>query len=209
MSPRHTHPLVTALIALTLLAGCGKSISITDSDDSADNAADQAPASTTPQAGQAQSNAGLEVIGNSAEESGLNGDGGTVTGAQPQAAPPEWAQLTAVQAAPVQGARLVDVNQSSLYRFDEDTANPSTSTCFGQCAQNWPPVIVERGGRIYLQGVDPQAVGAIQREDGTIQLTAGGWPLYRFAGDNEPGELNGQGNNGTWFAVSPTGQKVQ
>ena len=205
MRARPIRFLIPALIAVTLLSGCGQSISIKDSDESQ---TESKAVATTPAAGQ-QGNAGLDVIGNSAEESGVGGDGGTVTGDAPQQDQPAWAQLSAVQAAPLGGARLVDVNSSSLYRFDEDTANPSTSACFGQCAQNWPPVTVEQGGSIYLQGVNSQAVGAIRREDGTLQLTAGGWPLYRFAGDDQPGELNGQGKDGTWFAVSPTGQKAQ
>ncbi|MFJ5213534.1 hypothetical protein ACIP98_02370 [Streptomyces sp. NPDC088354] len=29
-----------------------------------------------------------------------------------------------------------------------------------------------------------------------------------FAGDTEPGDLNGQGVGGTWFAVGPKGEKA-
>ena len=41
--------------------------------------------------------------------------------------------------------------------------------------------------------------------DGTFQLKAGAWPLYLFAGDAAPGDINGQGSGDVWFAVNPTG----
>lgn len=205
MHPRLARSLITAsaaLTALTLLTACGKSIQITDDDD-------EQPAEETSAPASGEGNAGLEVVDNSAADSGMDGDGGTVTGDAPQQTPPRWAQLTAARGGAVEGARLVDVNQSSLYRFDNDSADPSRTTCYDQCAETWPPVTVQEGGSIYLQHVSSEVVGAIRRDDGQIQLTVGGWPVYRFSGDDEPGELNGQGSNGTWFAVSPEGRKVQ
>jgi predicted lipoprotein with Yx(FWY)xxD motif len=96
----------------------------------------------------------------------------------------------------------------SLHRFDKDTADPSKSTCNDACAVKWPPVTIEEGGNVYLAGVNPKEVGAIRRDDGQVQITVGGWPVYRFSGDSTPGDLNGQGVGGTWFAVGPTGNKA-
>jgi len=50
---------------------------------------------------------------------------------------------------------------------------------------------------------DLQASGAstIERPDGTQQLVMGKWALYYYAGDGAPGEANGQGLNGKWFAI--------
>ncbi len=188
--------LSLSLAGLLLLSACGKSIEITDDDDEK---------ATTP----AQGNAALEVLDNSAEENGMSGDGGTVTGTERQEQPAKWVQLTAARGGDVAGIRLVDINQSSLYRFDNDSADPSRSTCNDMCALTWPPVTVQEGGRVYLEGVNAQRIGAVRRDDGTIQVTAGGWPLYRFTGDERAGELNGQGRDGTWFAVSPEGLKVE
>ena len=39
-------------------------------------------------------------------------------------------------------------------------------------------------------------------------IAAGKWPLYRFAGDASPGDTNGQGSGGTWFAVAADGRLV-
>ena len=35
-----------------------------------------------------------------------------------------------------------------------------------------------------------------------------GWPLYTFARDAAPGDVNGQNVQGTWFVVSPQGAKI-
>jgi hypothetical protein len=76
------------------------------------------------------------------------------------------------------------------------------------CATKWPPVTVDPKGKLGLEGITKEAVGMVQRPDGTSQLTLGGWPVYRFAGDTEPGATGGQGSGGTWFAVTPEGKKA-
>jgi predicted lipoprotein with Yx(FWY)xxD motif len=95
----------------------------------------------------------------------------------------------------------------TLYRFDKDTSNPPASTCEGQCAQTWPPVTTT-ATQIHLEGVDQNLVGTIARKDGSVQLTLGGWPLYRFAKDTAPGEVKGQGVNNVWYATTPEGKKA-
>jgi len=59
-----------------------------------------------------------------------------------------------------------------------------------------------------LTGVNRALLGTIKRADGTVQLTLHGWPLYRCAGDSAPGDVNGEGVGGVWFAVRPTGAKA-
>ena len=44
--------------------------------------------------------------------------------------------------------------------------------------------------------------------DGTMSK-AGDWPLYRFAGDQAPGDVNGQGSGGVWFAMAPDGTLIE
>ena len=41
-----------------------------------------------------------------------------------------------------------------------------------------------------------------------MQLKAGKWPLYLFAGDAGPGETNGQGSGDVWFASAPDGSLI-
>jgi predicted lipoprotein with Yx(FWY)xxD motif len=104
------------------------------------------------------------------------------------------------------GTIVVDGSGRTLYRFDKDSASPPTSNCTGTCAQLWPPVLV--GTQITLSGIDRSLLGTITRSDGTVQLTLNGWPLYRYAGDSAPGQINGEGIGGTWFAVRPTGAEA-
>lgn len=106
------------------------------------------------------------------------------------------------------GAFLTDGNGMTLYRFDKDSDNPPRSNCAGPCATTWPPLLIASPGRIFPSGVDPQLIGYVERADGTCQVTVNGWPVYHYSGDKAPGETNGQGVQGTWFAVPPTGGKA-
>ncbi|WP_244164647.1 hypothetical protein [Streptomyces silaceus] len=119
----------------------------------------------------------------------------------------KWVQLSAGRAGDLDPV-VVNGSGFTLYRFDKDTASPSRSNCDGACATTWPPVLVDPGGKIFVDGVDPSQVGVIKRDDGTHQATIGGWPVYRFSKDVRPGDTNGQGVGGTWFGVRPDGQKA-
>lgn len=119
----------------------------------------------------------------------------------------EGARLTATTNATL-GTLVEDGHGMTLYRFNKDQAKPtSVSNCNGQCASEWPPVLVN-GSQVTLSGVDSSAVGTVTRSDGTKQLTIGGWPVYEYAGDTAPGQTNGQGVGGTWYAVTPQGGKA-
>ncbi|GAA3432234.1 COG4315 family predicted lipoprotein [Kutzneria kofuensis] len=106
------------------------------------------------------------------------------------------------------GTFLTDGNGMTLYMFTNDSNNPPKSTCNGDCAKTWPALRIASPGKIFPTGVDPQLIGYVERADGTCQVTVNGQPVYYFSGDKAPGEINGQGVKGTWFAVSPTGGKT-
>ncbi|GEB62359.1 SCO0930 family lipoprotein [Streptomyces gardneri] len=103
------------------------------------------------------------------------------------------------------GTVVTDAAGFTLYRFDKDTAKPSASNCDGDCAKAWPPV---PAGSTQPGDVKASRTGSVDRADGTKQLTIAGWPVYRFAKDTAPGQTNGQGVGGTWFAVTPDGKKA-
>ncbi|MBM7773554.1 putative lipoprotein with Yx(FWY)xxD motif [Actinokineospora baliensis] len=105
------------------------------------------------------------------------------------------------------GQIVTDQAGMTLYRFDKDTANPSSTTCVGDCAVTWPPVLLPDGAAV--AGLDQSVVGSVTRPDGSKQVTVGGWPVYRFSGDKVPCDTNGQGVGGTWFALDATGAKVK
>ncbi|MFF3248727.1 hypothetical protein ACFYWY_34465 [Streptomyces sp. NPDC002870] len=112
---------------------------------------------------------------------------------------------------------VVNGSGLSLYLFKNDTRGDGQklpkATCNDACADKWPPVLVNSGGkqtRVYLSGIQSSAgVGTVERADGTVQLTLGGWPLYRFSGDARKGDVNGQGVGGTWFVIGADGKEIR
>jgi predicted lipoprotein with Yx(FWY)xxD motif len=113
--------------------------------------------------------------------------------------------LSAIRAFDI-GQLVVDGGGFTLYRSDKDTAKPPKSNCAGKCAEDWPPM--ESVADLKLHNIDQALVGSVIRADGVEQVTLAGWPLYRHAADEMPGETSGQSVNGTWFAASPDGGKV-
>ncbi|GAA4561843.1 hypothetical protein GCM10023176_01360 [Micromonospora coerulea] len=106
---------------------------------------------------------------------------------------------------PRMGQVVTDQDGWVLYRFDKDSADPPSSNCVDKCAQVWPPALTD--GNPQVQGVSDDKVGTVTRQDGTRQITIGGWPVYRYIGDKKPGQWKGQGVGGTWFVVDPNGKK--
>lgn len=192
--------VAVATAGLLLLTACGG-----DNDSSAP--ASSASADSNPiAAGQ-----GLGFLGGTAKANNApprTGDWANEPGkpaVKPEAQ--QWVQLSASKAGALNPV-VVNGAGFTLYRFDKDTASPSKSTCNGECASTWPPVVVARGGKIFLDGVDKSKVGTVKRDDGTLQVTVGGWPVYRFGKDTKPGDTKGQGVGGTWFGVTPDGKKA-
>ncbi len=148
-----------------------------------------------------------------ANDSGASGGGGSLYGDSTDEAPADDGAGSDDPAAeaPIQSAStdigtvLVDATGRTLYGFLDDRAADG-SVCNGPCAEAWPPVIVSGDG--LPAGLDPEVFSVITRDDGTNQLAAGIWPLYRFAGDGGPGDVNGQGSGGVWFATAPDGSLI-
>ena len=105
------------------------------------------------------------------------------------------------------GRIVVDDQGFTLYAYSHDSASPPKATCDGECALTWEPVSAQ-DGTVSVEGVGQGLVGEVTRSDGTKQMTLGGWPLYRYDPDQKPGDTNGQGQGGLWFAVGPDGKKV-
>ncbi|MGX7826467.1 hypothetical protein ACTG9Q_15375 [Actinokineospora sp. 24-640] len=106
------------------------------------------------------------------------------------------------------GTIITDGGGMTLYRFDTDTAKPPNSTCEGECASAWPPVLVDNAAALDVEGIDEGLLGSVGREDGQAQLTVAGWPAYYYSKDTEPGDVKGQGAGGKWFAFTAEGKKA-
>lgn len=183
---RNASLAVTTAALLTLTTACGQ---------------DQGTASPNGRA-----------VGNAAPaqqpaESGYGSAGGGYgSGAGKEEAEPKAAGQLAVQNSKKLGKVLTDSEGFTLYRFDKDTANPPKSACEGECAAIWPVVAADNATA--AAGTDADLLGEVRRADGSGQLTVDGWPMYRYAKDTAPGQVNGQGVGGTWFAAAPDGKKA-
>lgn len=102
------------------------------------------------------------------------------------------------------GSVVTDDKGMTLYRYGRDQASPSKWTCADACTRTWVPVIV--GDSVRTSGVDKGLLGTVHR-NGMKQLTLAGWPLYRYKGDTQADQVNGQGRDKEWYAVTPSGQK--
>ena len=71
--------------------------------------------------------------------------------------------------------------------------------CTGACVTTWPPAIASRTAGL------PAHVATVRREDGKLQLTYDGHPLYRYAGDTSTADANGEGLGGQWYVVKAGG----
>lgn len=94
------------------------------------------------------------------------------------------------------------------------TDHGHVSTCTGQCALNWLPVLTTERPEP-APDTDPGTLGTIVRPDGTRQVTFEGRPLYLYSGDayipgipgiGGPASINGAGRSTPWGvfnSVSP------
>lgn len=94
---------------------------------------------------------------------------------------------------------LNDPTGMTVYTFDKDSAGKSN--CHGDCATAWPPVAAS------AVPAGPE-VGVIARDDGSKQAAYKGKPLYLFAGDKKPGDMNGDNVQNVWHAINIDGKPV-
>ncbi|MFE7930074.1 SCO0930 family lipoprotein [Streptomyces sp. NPDC057456] len=105
------------------------------------------------------------------------------------------------------GEIVVDKNGMTVYRFLKDKAWPEpVSNCNGACLEKWPAVAPVAFNE--TEGIQEKGYMNFTRSDGTKQQTINCSPIYTFSGDKSPGDINGQGVGGTWYAVAPNGKLV-
>ena len=100
------------------------------------------------------------------------------------------------------GEVLVGPNRLTLYTFMNDSPGGTSSSCNGSCSEAWPPLLVSGGPPAASEGASG-TLATITREERATQVTYNGAPLYYFAGDEAPGDTNGEGVGGVWFVAKP------
>ena len=104
--------------------------------------------------------------------------------------------------------RILVSSGRTLYLFKKD--HSTKSTCFGECAHDWPPLRSSHRPKV-SGGAKAAMVGTSKRHDGKPQVVYNGHPLYFFENDHKGGDTNGEGLSafgGRWYAVSPSGHQV-
>jgi predicted lipoprotein with Yx(FWY)xxD motif len=104
-----------------------------------------------------------------------------------------------------QDAYLTDSSGRALYVLEGDD---SGTRCTGDCLKSWHAAA---GSTPTPASADVQApmIATVSREDGTMQWTYNGHPLYYFDRDTGPGMYAGQAyadTYGHWYLVRPTGE---
>lgn len=99
------------------------------------------------------------------------------------------------------GSFLVGADGMTLYRFNAD--EPGLSSCYDQCAENWPPLLLEEGEALTGGAGVVGQLGTTIREEGSTQITYAGMPLYYWANDQNPGDATGHQFNDVWFVMPP------
>ena len=135
--------------------------------------------------------------------------------AAPASEAPASAAASATASAPAEGAATVEAKPvgtagtvlvdgddgMTVYIFTKDVKDSGKSACSGDCLATWPALTVAAGATPTGGTGVTGKLGTITRDDGTLQVTYNGLPLYYFKNDKAPGDANGIYAN--WEAVKP------
>lgn len=91
---------------------------------------------------------------------------------------------------------LADSIGKTLYTFDSDIGQ-KTSTCAGDCAEIWPPILITADEALKIKS----PLGTIVRANKKKQLTHNGKPVYLYAFDRVAGDEFGDGIGGVWHRI--------
>jgi predicted lipoprotein with Yx(FWY)xxD motif len=103
------------------------------------------------------------------------------------------------------GAKIIANSRGfTLYHFMSE--KKGSISCTGSCRTLWPPLLVTGAAKpVAGAGLIASKLGTIKRPDGGVQVTYNGFALYRYGPDKKAGQVNGQGVESVWYAVTPAG----
>ena len=105
------------------------------------------------------------------------------------------------------GKIVVNGKGLSAYYFDMDKAQSGVSVCSGICSTHWPAILTSTA-KPHVAGIKG-VVGWIPLKGGKHQVTINGRPIYTFAFDKGAGQIKGQGAQGLWYVISPSGKEIK
>lgn len=86
----------------------------------------------------------------------------------------------------------------AIYYYKADAA--LTSTCIGQCAKDWPPVLVPQGTTVSSSAMLPKQLSVHQTANG-MQVFYDGHALYTYTADKKADLATGRGQDKQWYLV--------
>ncbi len=141
--------------------------------------------------------------------------GPTTVATQPPAtteASPEASQAAAPYAVELAndaklGMFLTGEGGKTLYLFTPDTA--TTSNCNAGCIESWPAFTLEAGETVKGGDGVTGTFATMKRQDGSMQVTYAGHPLYYYGADQAAGDVNGQALYDKWYVVGADGNPIK
>jgi predicted lipoprotein with Yx(FWY)xxD motif len=104
------------------------------------------------------------------------------------------------------GEVIAGADGKVLYLYTPD-GTAEQSTVPAGILGAWPPVVVKTAPTVG-SGLEQSKVSAPVQSDGMKWVRYNGHLLYGFTGDASPGDTNGNGIGGIWFAVTADGNAV-
>lgn len=109
------------------------------------------------------------------------------------------------------GPYIADSDGRALYLLKGEVSGEID--CYAACAQVWRPFIAPQGSPTAADpNVQANLIGVIRRDDGSMQVTYNGHPLYYYVRDLGPEQTTGQDVHdawGEWYLVTPEGQPLE
>lgn len=107
---------------------------------------------------------------------------------------------------------VVNAQGRTLYALSPETTHHLLCKT-SECMRFWPPLTVRSSKAKFKAGPGVHGhLAILRRSNGTLQVTLGGLPLYRYSGDHAKGDANGQSIHsfgGTWHVISATSSTTQ
>jgi predicted lipoprotein with Yx(FWY)xxD motif len=102
---------------------------------------------------------------------------------------------------------LVNPAGKTVYLYTPDGSGTTTKVP-AAIKKTWPAKVAGAASIAVGPGLDRVKLVVHKQADGVRQVAYNGHLLYTFVGDTKPGDANGQGLGGVWFAVLATGAKA-
>jgi len=147
----------------------------------------------------------LTACGSSGGSTGAS-SGSTTTTTEASTSTSTGEQATLRVADTSLGKVVAGADGKVLYLYKPD-GTAEVSTVSEGLLGAWPPVVVTTTPTVGT-GLDASLVSTGTQPDGAKWVRYNGHLLYGFTGDAAPGDTNGNGLGGVWFAVTTAGDPV-